>query len=407
MAEEEDKLDVLNTSADFFANSSTETVTENVFPPPPVINCMNDKLVLSPNSNNLLDEFLCETSNVQRLCCPFCIFDFGFEYILKEHIKGCHPNELKHVLKANKGEVGFYQCPFCEAKFLYKELLPKHVMRKHELCVVNMFSGFSPEKYVYCRFCPHKIMRKHYKLLMIHIEKKHSQLFEKYVVDKYANFTKDFEDLSSIELDEETVGASPGLSLQMTKLNTNGNSHDSPQFKSILKPRTAYPIEANEKVDRFMLQNDVSVLYANLDIMPAEKRKTRRKLRFDLPGSPEDEGKENIDITPSKKKKLNSAMGSGWLKLLKSKKHETNEDITGTKLLSRFKCGVCSEGFSKNSKLTEHIKKSHKGISLQAQYCCGDCDAKFYKNSFLRRHSKFHHSPLCLKSSFVKDNGKF
>lgn len=394
--------DALNTSADIFANSSTDTVTEN-FPPPPMVDGINEKLILSPRSDSLLDEFISDNNNPQRMCCPFCIFDFGFEYILKEHIKASHPMEIKQILSSGPGDSDFYECPFCEAKFYHKDLLPKHVLRKHQLCIVSMFSGFSPEKYVYCRFCPHKILRKHYKLLLIHIERKHLQVFENYFLQKYSKISKSLDSLNVI--DAEDFGSeytSPGLSNQMNKLTTIENITDSPTIKSILKPHTAYPIEAAETIDDIMFTTDVSVHYANFEVKPT--RNARRKLRFNLPSPEEDHNKENMDVTPTKRKKTEHS--SKWLKIFHSKK-KNDVDSVDAKQLSHFRCGICSEGFKKNSKLAEHVKKKHKGITLQAQYCCGDCDAKFYRNSFLRRHCKFHHSPLCLKSTFVKDQGKF
>lgn len=402
--EDEEVQDILNSSADFFANSSAETVTEGQYPPPPILES-TENLILSPNSSNFLNEFVNERKNDRRISCPFCIFDFGFDYILKEHIRSCHPAELKLILYENGGKVGFYKCPFCEAKFFHKDLLPRHVMRKHELCVINMFSGFSPEKYVYCRFCPHKILKKHFKLLIIHIEKKHFQLFEKYLIDKYSVFTNHCDDIESLDVGLKNDN-SPGLSFQMNKLTTEESGNSSPQFKSILKPRTAYPIEATEEVDSIMLQTEVNVVYANLEVKPTGSKKARRRLRFDIP-DPSLEGcdeKENLDVTPNKKKKLNDRRNFKWLNLLKSKK---GNDSLDANFLANYKCGVCSEVFNKNSKLTEHVKKMHKRLFLQAQYCCGDCDAKFYSNKFLLMHCKYHHAPLCLKSSFVKGCGNF
>ncbi|XP_073972984.1 uncharacterized protein [Rhodnius prolixus] len=406
-----------NTSADIFANSSTETVTENVglristiatamkqdekenFPPPPVIDELTETSLNSNDASMMVNDFMTDTTLPTRICCPFCILDFGFEFILKDHIKKSHSRELKVVLKRNPGDIDFHQCPFCQAKFYNKELLPKHVIRKHEICVVNMFSGFSPEKYVYCRFCPHKSLRKHYKLLMIHIEQKHFKVFERFIVSKYSNITKSFEDIIKLETGKEgNKYNSPGLSEKMIKLTTKDNS--SPSIKSILKPSTAYPIDTSEKI----FKSPELSMYQNLNVV---KRKARRTLRFDLPDSPEYQDKEN---TNPKKQKLSKR--SKWT-ILKSKgiqKLDSQPNTLGSESEDmktrcfQFMCALCSAAFDMNVKLLEHLRCKHKGLKLQAQYKCGECKAKFYRNSFLVRHCWFHHGPLCLKSPVLKED---
>lgn len=406
-----------NTSADIFANSSTETVTENSepristiatvmeqdekvnFPPPPVIDEITEMSLNSNEASMMVNDFMTDTTLPTRICCPFCILDFGFEFILKDHIKKTHSRELKVVLKRKPGNINFHQCPFCQAKFYIKELLPKHVIRKHEICVVNMFSGFSPEKYVYCRFCPHKSLRKHYKLLMIHIEQKHFKVFEKFIVSKYSNITKSLEDIINLETGKQgNKYSSPGLTKKMIKLTTKDDL--SPSIKSILKPSTAYPIDTSEKIFR----SPEPTLYENLNEI---KRKACRTLRFDLPDSPEFEDKENKNT-----KKQKTSKCSKWT-ILKSKGIQTldtvgteSDHLKETKLSPRcqYMCALCSEAFDMNVKLLEHLRRKHKGLKLQAQYKCGECKAKFYRNSFLVRHCWLHHRPLCLKSPILKED---
>ncbi|KAK9496846.1 hypothetical protein O3M35_012935 [Rhynocoris fuscipes] len=406
-----------NTSADIFANSSAETITENEepkistissamdeepnesYPPPPVLDEITETSLNNNDASMMVNEFIADSNLPTRICCPFCILDFGFEFILKDHIKKSHARELKALLKHNPSNVNFHQCPFCQAKFYIKEVLPKHVIRKHEICVVNMFSGFSPEKYVYCRFCPHKSLRKHYKLLMIHIEQKHFKLFEKFIVSKYTEIVKSFEDIINIEngnLNNESN--SPGLSNRLVNLTTKDKivNKKSPLIKSILKPTTAYPIDSSECIYR----SPEPGIYENLNTI---KRKARRTLRFDLPDSPDQENKEN---TP-KKQKLSRGkwkfMKTKGVQLLESNNNKnsskSNEESTmNTSPRCFYMCALCSEAFDMNVKLLEHLRRKHKGIKLQAQYKCGECKAKFFRNSFLVRHCWFHHGPLCLKS---------
>ncbi|XP_024082230.1 uncharacterized protein LOC106665861 [Cimex lectularius] len=427
-------MDSPNTSADYFADSSAETVapkdlepesssinnlgnlmvkTDQEFPPAPVIDFQTQELLnASLDTSLLVNKFLCESNLPVRICCPFCIFDFGFEVLLKDHIKQTHEKELKLVLQSAPGVIDFHQCPFCQSKFYHRHLLPKHIIRNHEMCVVNMFSGFSPEKYVYCRFCPHKIMRKHFKLLIIHIEKKHYPLFEKYVITKYSNITKSMEDLFEQKKPSSAMRyESPGLSVDLLKLSTN-DDEEGKKFngvRPILKAKTAYPLDQSECVAD---QNETQV-YANLNVPP---KNLRRKLRFNLPDSP-----ETNEIIPGKKKKRDDqnkkskwAFSSKSKKLKRSVKAEKNkENLEDPESVSdlatqlcRFKCGLCSESFHVNAKLLDHLKKKHKGFVFQARYKCGVCHAKFYKNDYLVRHCWHNHGPLCLKTPLhAKDSG--
>ncbi|KAF6202264.1 hypothetical protein GE061_004662 [Apolygus lucorum] len=350
--------------------------------PSPVIDEQTEQSLLSGDMSHIVSDIVKENSVPFRICCPFCLIDFGYEELLKDHIKESHARELKYVHRAKPGELDFYECPFCTAKFYSTELLPKHIIRKHELCVLNMFSGFSPEKYVYCRFCPHKILRKHYKLLMIHIEKKHFQQFEKYILLKYCNLSKSLEDL---------VGASDQPIYDVPIQPSQECVSDTPTSpRPILKSKTAYPLEESE-----CLENDRRMPnYANLNARSGTC--PQRKLRFNLPESP-----ENKENKAGKKRKVHMPN----LKNLVSKKAKVTDSPLSPsqpsgsdRPLHQFKCGLCSEAFDLNEQLIDHLKSKHRGLSFRAQYKCGLCSAKFYRNSYLVRHCWHHHAPLCLKT---------
>ena len=175
--------DPLNDSADVFANSSAETVTENLnyttflkeaskafgFSSSENLNILQGRLckpvftssplaVSSPISNIsanisvIANHFLSEACSVAiRLYCPFCPADFPYEFMLKEHIKNIHPQELQSVVRSKDYEIKFHQCPFCHAKFYVKELLPKHVLHKHQESVITLSTGIDLTSYAQCR----------------------------------------------------------------------------------------------------------------------------------------------------------------------------------------------------------------------------------------------------------------
>lgn len=56
-------------------------------------------------------------------------------------------------------------------------------------------------------------------------------------------------------------------------------------------------------------------------------------------------------------------------------------------LLIVFKCDQCDKKYTRNSRLTSHIKKIHDGIK---PFSCGTCKKRFGRRDHLRRHEKTH-----------------
>lgn len=466
----------LDDSADVFANSSTETVTENLnytqflkqagkpydfdfidddsqinklkikckFPEPI---STSSPLPLSPSvlsgTNNNTDisfianHFVSEACNIPlRLYCPFCPTDFGFEFLLKEHIQNIHPQELQIIVRSKDGGIKFYSCMFCHAKFYIKELLPKHVVNKHQQSVAGMFTRKCNDNYAQCYFCPHKVLGKHIKRLTIHIEKKHYTNFEKLIFQHHCDVVMSPADLQSFDLGKKELSLTSVVRRGLLKLSTNDNALKSLNIKPILKRTSKYSSEKKCLNFTEIASND-NTLNGSFQAIKT-RNSARRKLRFDLPESPEDMNKENHNflnqnsLKPFMKKKK-----SKWLSLFKKaknvpvqitekpqspkRKYENflRKDVYTTPVFStigfknegigqlavlQFKCGLCLEGFDNNALLLEHLRRRHKGIKLQAQYRCGECHAKFYRNSFLVRHCWYHHTPLCLKSKPNNDN---
>ncbi|KAL1456678.1 hypothetical protein WDU94_001390 [Cyamophila willieti] len=369
-------------------------------------------------------QYVSEVCNsVNRVYCPFCPFEFNYEFILKDHIKVSHPKELKDVTHSKISP--FFACPFCHAKFYLKELLPRHIFRKHEDSLIGVFSTGMSNEYLQCNFCPHKVLRKHHKLIMIHIEKKHFNEFQKCVETKYPETFMCCEDLTR-ELDTKSGEFTPGLSRKFE--NMACDSPNTARVKSILKSPTNSPVRAE-----FTLDGDFNDMTRQIQL----SNSVRRKLKFDLPDSFEDNKENSLSDLKLKFPEENS-FSSKFKKLFKSKKNPSvtvspkkspkkeklptlfitsspiqrdspkksylRHDIDfkkekGIALLSgyQFKCGLCSESYKTNADLLNHLHQNHRGIQLRAQYKCGECQAKFYRNSYLVRHCWFHHTPKCLK----------
>lgn len=433
------EVSVFDTSADLFANSSTETVKSNLDTTNPnnishydnVPTTTGNVTGLNASAISSAAQYVSEVcSSVNRVYCPFCPFEFNYEFVLKDHIKSSHPKELQEVTRSKI--TPFFACPLCHAKFYLKELLPRHIFRKHEDSLMGVFSTGEVNEYLQCNFCPHRVLRKHYKLIMIHIEKKHFAEFQKCVETKYPKTFLSCEDLTR-ELESEPRVLTPGLSKKLESLNCD--SPNNSRVRSILKSPTNSPCRAE-----FSLDGDFNDMTRQIQI----SNSVRRKLKFDLPDSPEN--KENsFSELKLKFSESDSSFSSRFKKLFKSKvrtpvklspKQSPKKEKLPTLFITsspiqrdspkkdksylrhnidfkkekgiamltgyQFKCGLCSESFETNANLLNHLHKSHRGIQLRAQYRCGECHAKFYRNSYLVRHCWFHHTPKCLKGQNAK-----
>lgn len=435
----------LNDSADLFANSSTETVKENLDyinfleevrkPTGIVSNRFGDypghvftSSPMSPGNKNVHDanfsflanQFISEACNIPvTLYCPFCSFTCHFEFIFKDHIKNTHPSEIMNIAKSNSFYIEFHACPFCHAKFFMKDLLPRHVLMKHEDSVI--FKGLGHSDYAQCRFCSYKLLQRHVKRLVMHIEKKHMTDLDNFLKHQNTSVTLSTKEMKFFCDDIEE------LSLESCENINKDNIRQSVGkmrcIKSILKPPST---PQNHNLERCaMTPNNGS--YEAI----RQQNSARRKLRFDLPESL-NENKENRGLsklpTSDKKGKLR------WFSMFKKNKRQGSQlsspifkptttppktpcdkstsfftkfhlenDGVSPLTTHHFKCGLCYQEFQNNAELLSHLRSEHRGLNFTAQYRCGACNAKFYRNSYLVRHCWFHHTPLCLKKEIQMD----
>lgn len=194
---------VLKEAGEFLNTQNVDDVSKNQFPITSAVKDDTTKVeeethissvnrsLFTDNSGQVdvsftVNQLIVHTSNLpRRLFCPFCTQHYGFEFLLKEHIKKCHSLEIETFV-VNSKTFQFHSCPFCEAKFYLADLLTKHVMCRHQECVLNILREVSPQQYVNCRFCPFRVSKKHEKQLLIHVENKHLKSFEAVFTEKYS-----------------------------------------------------------------------------------------------------------------------------------------------------------------------------------------------------------------------------
>lgn len=466
--------DAFNTSADLFANSSSETVMESVdfsliLREPhkqfEKLKGENSSSFLNPAAaTDVADLIVSEACDTLRLFCPFCLLDFKFDFLLKSHIESCHSDLLKTITCSNKNSALLHSCPYCNAKFYLQDLLPNHVARKHHEAVIHLCDKADTPKHIQCRFCSHRVLREHYRVFLIHIEKKHFRQFDEIIRSKCLMTSISNENFSNLNFSGTNQMASPQLSEQFSKLMANINAEGSPGrienplSKLAFKPNHDSPLKSILKNSPAKLPlNEISA-YDNFGGSNSNVS-VRRKLRFEIPdkekrndSSGSDSSLESV-VQKSKKFKVSdenspsqNCKSKKWFNFFKRKPMKTKKlsrkrsnsftnIATSTpvndendarplflspnmsnqtpilssfkwknnkiKFLStRFKCGLCMEGFNSNAHLVEHLRKQHHGLKFQPQYRCGECEAKFYRNSYLIRHSQIHHStPFCMTTA--------
>lgn len=278
-------------------------------------------------------------------------------------------------------DITVYRCSFCPLYFNSKALLARHALRIHHKAVVSLLQDGSTPQHLKCHFCVHKVMHKHQKLLLLHIEKKHSVEFVSFLKQVCAPPLGSFNIGNSSVPDERTVelvdGGLHNISLS-DEINENAGCEI--QRLSMLKKSSKEPNQSvSETGKSFPFRNLSDQVKLKVTVQSANQSCAKRKLVLD--GSDCAFGnifslKENI---PPKDSLSATLARSAW------------QHVEG----KHFACGRCKEGFSCNALLLDHVSVRHRGPLrlLQPIFTCGLCSASFYKNSFLVRHCYRHHTP--------------
>ncbi|XP_047116235.1 uncharacterized protein LOC124796186 [Schistocerca piceifrons] len=485
---------------DVFANSSNETVVENVdyslvlkeageflntlctgdacrnsFPVASPVKDETGKVELETHNSSVnrslfpdydgqvdvsftVNQLIVHSSNLpRRLFCPFCTQHYGFEFLLKEHIKKFHTLEIETFV-INSKNLQFHPCPICQAKFYLTDLLMKHVMYRHQECVLNILREASPNQYVNCRFCPFRVWKKQEKELLIHVENKHLKSFETVFIEKYSDTLdpeNDCDESTAKEIFYYPKARSPPTTLLMDSAFEHQQAKNGVQ-KSILKNRLTCEegdhLKKGTDVQYFTARSEAVKRRLHYEIDSDDKRESndtcaiksisvghpqkrsrwkalfkkmrrprsipkrcfvtstpyansaRNQRNFFVDGESEAHCVCSSATSPAKRvkfslmetdKNLNEEHG---ILLNTSKKLQPSNEIEP--ILKQFKCALCLQAFISNNELLNHTRHKHSGPFnlLRPRYRCGECEAKFYKNSYLLRHCKFHHTPLCLRN---------
>lgn len=280
-------------------------------------------------------------------------------------------------------DIEVLRCPLCPSTFNAKDLLAKHALRIHHKAVVTLLQGGSTEQHLKCRFCVHKVMQRHHKLLLLHLEKKHSTEFISFLRQSFlptsvpsgANNKGICQPVADLQTNLESISLSRSVKPTECCISTDQASTlkycDESNINSLTKPKTFF--------DNF-LDKPKAIRTSDFPPQISNHSLAKRKLFLDgsvrtrsCAGSPM---KENIPPGDS----LHATLAaSRW-------KHASGK---------HFSCGRCKEAFSCNALLLDHVSIRHRGPLrlLQPLFKCGLCSASFYKNSFLVRHCYRHHSP--------------
>lgn len=341
MSYENDHTKEMERSDDLFANSSNETVIDNidfsavlqeadeflklnqclgnqhgVFPISPHKQPRNTSIVKETKSNHKSKTNVPETLNlshavelivtdvcdtIKQLYCPFCPLYFAFESSLTDHLKACHSKELG-VLVLGDTAILLHPCPLCNAKFYMKLLLPKHILHSHQQAVILMLQENQSDHLISCKFCSFKVLTRHSKLLLNHMEKKHCVEFEHFVRNKFSNESN----LSRGKCDKSSNNMLHICSLKMlTQLSNEqcvGNDMITNDAKLPLKPI----LKSNTKVHTNFLDSNGGERSSGV----------RRKLRF---SDSDPELIEKVEINHCKDKKKMKIRFS-WKSLFKRRK---------------------------------------------------------------------------------------
>ncbi|XP_067002191.2 uncharacterized protein [Anabrus simplex] len=481
-----------NSTDDIFANSSTETVIENIdfslilkegflftcpqpdaqstacpssgqdtvpvnpehiFMAEKLENCAVPLAGLSSGTGEIVsnisiiaNEFVSEAVNFPlKIYCPFCIYYFSSEYLLKDHIKNIHEHELHKISNQPLNEkFTFNPCPYCHAKFYLKALVSKHVMRYHQNDVINIFQCSGPDTYTTCIFCSHKVLKKHEKLLLIHIEKKHGTELQSFIEHKLSQaIVTESKNVKTVELEIQDLISQINHSPTSSNF---GTSFPLSYPRSILKNRDALNLGTNERNNQDKCTKLVQKGSASV----------RRGLKFDtakpdyMINEQENKGNcfnfvERLDKHEINDVEVRKRKRQTWKSLFSFKRHgegqnranmleskrckvETGQEVPDQVIKPKFICSTpisvsCHDKNKSNNfsfemspcqiasplkrvmfksivddgvhQINDKMEVSYNSkISVVKQFKCALCEEGFVDNGDLLRHTrKFHRGP--------------
>lgn len=230
-----------------------------------------------------------------KLYCPFCCSNFISESQLKVHIRNEHVSQLGSILVDNTATL-LHSCQLCHATFYTDDLVTKHVAQYHQDYVITTFQEEQPNKYIICGFCPYMALIKHKQHLLAHVEEKHFKEFKLFIHQKFSQIAQCEKLQYTLDMKNSNI---PNLNTLLMQMSIKEN-------KDNIKGRTDQ--SESSSTSQFINQNENQLPYEYgklfdnrkvreiKNVGPGSDLPVRRKLWFDVPDVPElrDCSKEDI-----------------------------------------------------------------------------------------------------------------
>jgi len=230
-----------------------------------------------------------------KLYCPFCCSNFITESQLKVHIRNEHMSQLGSILVDNKATL-LHSCQLCHAAFYTDDLVTKHVAQYHQDYVITTFQEEQPNKYIVCGFCPYMTLIKRKQHLLAHVEEKHFEEFKRFINQKFSQIAQCEKLQYTLDMKNSNL---PNLNTLLMQMSIKEN-------KDNKKGRTDQ--SESSSTSQFINQNENQFPYGDgkffdkrkvrkiKNVGPGSDIPVRRKLWFDVPDVTEfrDCSKENI-----------------------------------------------------------------------------------------------------------------
>ena len=187
--------DETKASDDIFADSSAETIVENVdfsliLKKANILNNSDNNVLVTEKSDFVINaERCCGTaasiSNCTvKLYCPFCCSAFTSQNILKGHMKDKHLDYLKNMSVNGIDTVMLYCCRYCHARYNTLDLLVNHTAVTHQDNVIVGLLLQDTDKRVSCAFCPYRTLIGNKQGILAHMVEYHFSEFKTFIKEK-------------------------------------------------------------------------------------------------------------------------------------------------------------------------------------------------------------------------------